>query len=300
MELAAGTHLAPAKINLALHVTGRRPDRYHTLSSLVAFATVGDRLTLEPAEADGFALEGPFAATLRESFTPGAPNSVLEALARMRVVARRHGRTIAPARITLAKHLPVASGIGGGSADAAALVRAAVAACPDLAVDFREAAEALGADVPMCVDCRAACVSGIGKTIEPVGDFPTIPAVLVNPGVPVSTPAVFRALEHRDNPPMPELPTFTGIHDVLEFLHATRNDLEPPAIRIAPTIAVATAALRYAGASFARMSGSGATVFGLFESDGAAGRAVGAIKDRHPGWWVAATSLGSVATGGSA
>lgn len=294
LVVAACGHLAPAKINLALHVTGRRPDGYHTLSSLVAFAGVGDHLAILPASVDSFETTGPFAVQLAGSLPPGERNIALAALDSVRGVIRLHGRDLGPLAIVLDKRLPVASGIGGGSADAAALIRLAVAACPDIEAPLLDAAIPLGADVPMCVGGRAARIAGIGETVEPIADFPDVAAVLVNPGVPVATPSVFRALTNRENPAMPETPAFDDVARLVDFLRKTRNDLEEPAVSLAPAIADARRVLESAGALFARMSGSGATVFGLFADGDQARAAAKAILEAHPRWWVAPTILGSM------
>ncbi|GGE14722.1 hypothetical protein GCM10011390_37310 [Aureimonas endophytica] len=144
----------------------------------------------------------------------------------------------------------------------------------------------------MCLAGRAARIGGIGESIEPLQDFPSVAAVLVNPGVPVATPLVFARLERRDNPPMPPLPKLADLGALLAYLEDTRNDLEPPAVALAPAIGAARAALVSGGAGFARMSGSGATVFGLFGDDAAAARAAAAIRAAEPGWWCVPTRLG--------
>lgn len=283
---------APAKVNLALHVTGRRgDDGYHTLSSLVAFTADGDRLKVAAARADAFMLTGAFADALH-ACAPG-DNLVVRALAAARAIAARAGMDFGPLAIRLEKTLPVASGIGGGSADAAALLRLVADACPELAGALRAAGLRLGADVPMCFDGVPALLEGIGDVATPLRRFPPLPCVLVNPGVPVATPEVFRRLSNRANPPLPELPAdgFAGRTALVGYLRATRNDLEAPAAEIAPAIAGVREALMTAGARFARMSGSGPTVFGLFETTGEAEAAAGVIAARQPRWWIMPTRL---------
>lgn len=282
---------AAAKINLALHVTGRRADGYHTLSSLVAFAEVGDRLSVAPAMADRFEVAGPFQGALASC--PAADNIVLKALAVARHVAERAERGLGPVAVALDKRLPVASGIGGGSADAAALLRLVADALPDLEGEIRAAAVTLGADVPMCFDGAPAFVEGIGERAMALPRFPGIACVLINPLTAVSTPDVFRGLRERVNPPMPPMPPagFATLDSLVGYLADTRNDLEAPATALVPPIADVTAALNGAGARFARMSGSGATVFGLFDSAGAAEAAAVAIAAACPGWWTVATRL---------
>jgi 4-diphosphocytidyl-2-C-methyl-D-erythritol kinase len=271
---------APAKVNLALHVTGRRADGYHLLDSLVAFADVGDDVIAEPGRGLSLQVEGPMAPGLAGE----GDNLVLRA---GRLLA---GQGTQGARLTLVKRLPVASGIGGGSSDAAAAVRALGrlwgATMPDGA-----ALTALGADVPVCMRARAARMRGIGEVIEPVA-LPPLDAVLVNPGVGVPTADVFRALASRDNPGLPALPDFADAGALVAYLRTCRNDLEAPAMAAAPVIGEVLAALRGSGALLARMSGSGATCFGLFPGTGAAAKAAGRISAERPGWWVAATVLG--------
>ncbi len=261
--------LAPAKLNLTLHVTGRRPDGYHLLDSLVVFLAIGDVVTLTP---------GPLSLDLTGRFAPGLTagpdNLCLHA-------ARLAGHE---ARITLEKNLPVASGIGGGSADAAAVLRALDARPKD--------SESLGADVPVCLAGRPTRMRGLGEILTPLPPLPELHVLLVNPGQGLSTPQVFQALERRDNPPMPDpLPAFPDRSALTAFLHACRNDLEAPAIRIMPRIAACLAAIRDQGAELARMSGSGATCFGLFASAAQAQAARDHIAGANPGWWVAASGL---------
>lgn len=275
---------ARAKVNLALHVTGRRPDGYHDLDMLVAFADVGDRITLAASETDGFVIDGPMAAGL----SADADNLVLRALRGVRELTGRRE----PLSIRLTKRLPVASGIGGGSADAAATLRG-LCRLYDLSTDdpaLAELALSLGADVPMCVAGRPARVAGIGERISPTTGRLSFGLLLVNPGVGVSTPAVFRALARRDNPPLPALPIFDDLDRLVAFLaEATRNDLEAPARDIAPIIGdVLEALATKTGVRLARMSGSGATCFGLFDTKAAAAAAGERLATDHPDWWIAA------------
>ncbi|MBC8129215.1 MAG: 4-(cytidine 5'-diphospho)-2-C-methyl-D-erythritol kinase [Rhizobiaceae bacterium] len=295
VRLAAQTVLAPAKINLALHVTGRREDGYHTLSSLVAFAEDGDGLSVAPAAHDMFAASGPFAPAL--AGCDPADNLVLRALSLARRVAETDGQEIAPLSLSLDKRLPIASGIGGGSADAAALLRLAGLVCPGIAPDLRAAALSLGADVPMCIDGVPALVEGIGEIGWALTRFPAIDCLLVNPGAGVATPEVFRRLKRRDHAPLPPLPPggFANPGALVAYLRETRNDLGDAAEEIAPEIAVARHELVAAGAVFARMSGSGATVFGLFEHREALMRAEGSLRAAHPRWWLCPTRLAGTA-----
>ena len=260
---------APAKLNLALHVTGRRDDGYHLLDSLVVFLTVGDVVTVAPGPLS-LTLTGPFAAGLAAD----PDNLCLRA-------ARLAGRDVA---ITLEKNLPVASGIGGGSADAAAVLRA-LGAQPRRPQD-------LGADVPVCLASRPMRMQGLGELLTPLPPLPPLHLVLVNPRLALSTPAVFKAMTRRDNAPMPDLlPDFPDASALIEFLAECRNDLQPPAIALLPQIADCLAALEAAGAALSRMSGSGATCFGLFADAAAAQAAADAIAAENPGWWVTASGL---------
>jgi len=278
---------APAKINLFLHVGDRRADGYHELESLVAFADVGDDLTLEPADALSLATDGPFAAQLAGE----RDNLVLRAA---RGAAMLAGHDL-PRRIQLTKNLPVASGIGGGSADAAATLRGFLLEWQreDFKLsDFVELAKTLGADVPVCFFGHSAWMYGIGDGIERV-DLPQLQAVLVNPGVSVATRDVFAKLDARSGVDKLHWPEgFADAGAVVAFLKTVGNDLEAPALSVAPAIGEALAALRAVqGAQIARMSGSGATCFGLFATRAEAGTAAARIAEHHPDWWVTAATL---------
>lgn len=274
---------APAKINLALHVTGRRADGYHLLQSLVSFTRAGDVLRLAPAEADRLTIDGPFAADLPG---PGDGQNLVErARDALRALAQARGLPAPPVALTLTKNLPVASGIGGGSADAAAALRGLARlwgmprdALPALALP-------LGADVPMCLSARPLVASGIGETLAPVA-MPALCLLLVNPLKPVATPVVFRALERRDNAPF-ALPA--TVADWPALIAGFRNDLEAPAIRVEPAIATVLAALSATGARLARMSGSGATCFALFDDAAGAEKAAATLRRAHPDWYIEAT-----------
>jgi 4-diphosphocytidyl-2-C-methyl-D-erythritol kinase len=280
---------APAKVNLALHVTGQRPDGYHLLDSLVAFADVGDWVTLGIAGTNDFLVSGPEA----DAVPMDATNIVLR-------VADRFWRR-EPLAIHLEKNLPVASGIGGGSTDAAACYRGLRALSSGagsdtgvLPADDLKTLLALGADLPMCVIAQPARVRGIGEDIEPLKSFAPLHALLVNPRVAVSTPSVFKALVHRNGTGLGDLPR--GMPDaksVTHWLADQRNDLEPAAITLAPQIRLVLDAIRVTqGCSLARMSGSGATCFGLYDDGEAASSASAALRHQHPGWWIVPTILG--------
>ncbi len=280
---------APAKLNLALHVTGRRSDGYHSLEMLVAFADIGDELEAVAARKDTLTITGPFAAALGNSES----NLVLRALAAFR--ARWPGALPDGLAITLRKNLPIAAGLGGGSADAAAALRlfATIASDEVAFADLLAVAVSLGADVPMCLYSRPAEVRGIGEIVLPLKHFPACHVVLVNPLIPVVTADAFRRLEQRDNPGLP------GIADPLSrpaqlglWLRETRNDLEPPAIAMVPVIGELIARLgQTGGCILARMSGSGATVFGLFGSSAQAHQAAHDLRAHWPSFWVAAAPL---------
>jgi 4-diphosphocytidyl-2-C-methyl-D-erythritol kinase len=257
--------VAPAKINLTLHVTGQRADGYHLLDSLVVFADIGDRLWFTPAPAMGIEVTGPYA--------NGVPTDQRNLVWQAAVCAGWTGH------IRLEKNLPHGAGIGGGSSDAAAVLRA-----------FGGTAQAadLGADVPVCLSSAPQRMRGIGDVLEPLGPLPQLEIVLVNPAVVVPTGPVFAALHSKENPAMPaHMPAFSSAKALCDWLALQRNDLEPPACQIAPQIAQALEALE--GALLARMSGSGATCFGLFE-DGSEALAARIRRD-HPDWWVMAGKL---------
>lgn len=274
---------APAKINLCLHVTGRRDDGYHLLSSLVVFADIGDELGYEPSEDLSLDLTGPEAGGLAAE----PDNLVLRAA---RALAAEAGREPS-GRLTLTKRLPVASGIGGGSADAAAAMRLLARAWGvEMAAPARaRLALGLGADVPMCLAGRPAVAAGIGEELTPLPDMPGLDLVLVNPRRPVSTPAVFRARGGPFGDPVGPVPTVSRA-DLVGWLAARRNDLEEAARRVEPAIGKTLDLLaRQAGCRLARMSGSGATCFGIFDEGAAAQSAAAMIAAAEPGWWVRAT-----------
>lgn len=286
---------APAKINLTLHVTGRRDDGYHLLDTLVAFAPVGDRLTIQPGNILSLTVEGPE--------TAGVPADMDNIALRAAMMASQ-GRGAA---MVLEKFLPAASGVGGGSSDAAAAFRgmlcfgepgeapadSAWAMPPVIAETHARALLDLGADVPMCMLPKPLRARGIGEKLDFI-DLPPLPAVLVNPRIPVPTGEVFGRLATRDNAPMPEtLPAFSDAEALTGWLADQRNDLEAPAIDVAPAIAEVLATLRsLRDCALARMSGSGATCFGLFTSIEAGKAAVEALRKSHPDWWIAGGLLG--------
>ncbi|WP_164659400.1 4-(cytidine 5'-diphospho)-2-C-methyl-D-erythritol kinase [Tropicibacter sp. Alg240-R139] len=267
--------LAPAKVNLSLHVTGRRDDGYHLLDSIVVFADFGDRLRLTPGDTLSMTVDGPFA--------PGVPaddrNLVWQALEG----AGWFGS------VDLYKALPHGAGIGGGSSDAAMALRLLA----DLGSTIPDGLPlSLGADVPVCMHARAARMQGIGEQVKPL-NLPRLPALLVNPGVAVPTGAVFSGLESRDNDPMPDhIPNFSGVEGCADWLSGQRNDLELPAVQVASVIERVLADLRSTrNVLMARMSGSGSTCVALYPTMKAAHFAAYIIGAEHPDWWCVATEL---------
>jgi 4-diphosphocytidyl-2-C-methyl-D-erythritol kinase len=283
--------LAPAKVNLTLRILGRRPDGYHKLESLVAFARVGDRLEFAPGEALALDVRGPFAAAAGGL----ADNLVLKAARSLAGLADGLGL----GRFALVKELPVAAGLGGGSADAAAALRL-LARANGLAPDdprLSDAARATGADVPVCLDPRARVMGGIGEVLSAPLALPPLPAVLVNPGVPLATKDVFAAFASGARTSAAAVDVtparFKSIDSTLDALAGGTNDLEPAAIALCPAVVAVLAALAATpGCRLARMSGSGATCFGLYPSEAAAEAAARALAEAHRDWWVRATLLG--------
>jgi 4-diphosphocytidyl-2-C-methyl-D-erythritol kinase len=282
---------APAKVNLTLHVRGRRADGYHDLESLVAFAGVHDLLTLEPADELSLVIDGPGAGAIG----PLVDNSVLKAA---RLLAQ-NAPGLRAGRFRLVKRLPAAAGVGGGSADAAAALRL-LARLNAMALDdarVRAAAEATGSDVPVCLDPRARMMRGRGELVGPPIALPSLFAVLVNPGVALSTPAVFReiGLAPGETSPFgqhPDILSGEAFEELAPKLRKARNDMEDAASVLAPVVGHVLAVLAAApGARLARMSGSGATCFALFADCRRAARAARTIRRDHPGWWVRPTLL---------
>ena len=285
------TSRARAKINLTLHVLRRQSDGWHEIESLVAFAGLADHLVFAPAEQLALTIAGPSQAGLG----PADDNLVLRAVRQLgeRVERLRVGR------FHLTKILPVASGIGGGSADAAAALRL-LAAANDIARDdprLLEAAAATGSDVPVCLDAKARMMGGRGERLGPLLDLAPLFAVLVNPGLPLETKAVFArmGLSPGEALGLGRHPAIVGGMErkqLLQALGRARNDLEDAASVLLPVIGHQVAVLSAArGCRLARMSGSGATCYGLFDDRRAAAAAAAVIRRDHPEWWVHATTL---------
>jgi 4-diphosphocytidyl-2-C-methyl-D-erythritol kinase len=283
---------APAKINLALHVTGQRADGYHLLDSLVVFTALGDTLAFETADADALVIDGPYAGALATE-NPET-NLVIKAREALRAHCAPAGHPCPAVLVRLTKNLPIASGIGGGSSDAAAALLGLaehwnVKTAPGA---LGLAGLGLGADVPMCLLGKPLFAKGIGDEISLASPFPALHLVLVNPGLEVSTPAVFNALLSKTNKPLSLHANLSSIQGLCQWLSAQRNDLQNPALILQPVIRDAIYALSERGALVARMSGSGATCFGIFPSAQAATSAAKAIGERHTDWFVRATQSG--------
>ena len=286
MSADAIARFAPAKINLYLHVTGRQEDGYHELDSLVVFADIGDWVRARPAAQTALKITGPHASGLDS----GRDNLVMRAA---HALASRIGGA-ETAALELEKNLPVASGIGGGSADAAATIKALARLwkMPPGLHDLSGLALDLGADVPVCLGGLPSYMSGVGQKLELAVGLPDLPAILVNPGVAVSTPQVFKArsgefsrVEWLDDVP-------GDVKGMAGVLAARRNDLTDAAIKLTPVIADVLSLLeRTQGCLLARMSGSGATCFGLFGSEAEARAAATALRAKRTNWWVASTIL---------
>lgn len=263
---------AAAKINLSLHVIGQRKDGYHLLDSIVGFADFGDNLTFEKADKTSLTITGPFA----QSVPSDRSNLVLQA-------AEMMGCSV---KITLEKRLPPASGIGGGSADAAATLRG-MSRLFEVAIPPIDDLVALGADVPVCMSPIFQRMQGIGEVLSPI-DMPPLPAVLVNPLKQVSTAKIFQALPSKSNPQI----DINQKVAVWEWLRTQRNDLEPVAAAIEPRVKACLEHLSETDAEIVRMSGSGATCFALYKDQDKARQATVRISKAQPFWWIQTVTLG--------
>ena len=280
---------ARAKVNLTLRVLGRRADGFHELESIVAFAGVGDILELTPAPSPAVSVTGPFAAAI------DGENLVGRALA----LLAEADPGLVLGHISIDKSLPVAAGIGGGSADAAAALRLIARANPGraTAVDWRAIASRLGSDVPVCFADQACRMTGRGEMLAPIAGFPPLPAVLVNPQAPVPTDKTRQVFTRLAAPlllatPHPGLPFPSTVKDWLALLRNSTNDLQPAATSVIPAIAQVQYALeREAPAGIARLSGAGPTCFALVPTQKEAEALATRIAARYPLWWVRATTL---------
>ena len=278
---------APAKLNLYLHVVGRRFDGYHLLDSLVAFAEIGDEISAEPAPSLSLAVDGPYAGGLSDAPRDNLVWRAAELLA-------AHAGRPAAAALTLSKNLPVASGIGGGSSDAAAALKAlnAVWRIGLAEADLARLGAALGADVTVCVGARAAWLGGIGEEVTPSATLPEVTALLVNPGVALPTPTVFKARQGPFSAAARVDAMPADAAGLAALLAARRNDLTAAAVGLVPVIGeVLDRLATLEGALIARMSGSGATCFALFAEAAAAAAAGAVLRAERPGWWIATGRL---------
>lgn len=286
--------IAPAKINLYLHVTGRRDGGYHELDSLIAFTDFGDEIRIEPCDSFAFNVEGPFANVFKDSEKDASPNSGNIAVKAAWGLSRAAKKNL-HVKITLIKNLPLAAGIGGGSADAAAVIWG-LCKFWDLppASDFlNQLLLELGADVPVCFLCHPAKVSGIGEQLEQLDDMAELPVVVINPGKACPTANVFRTYTgaFKDNAPLPQL--LHEFDEVLSFLRTQDNDLFESASMTVPEIKNILLALKgKEGCALARMSGSGASCFGIYRTPDEAVKAANNIAQDNPDWWVKAGTLG--------
>lgn len=280
--------LAPAKINLYLHITGRRNDGYHILDSLVAFADIGDQVCLEPSAEFRFDIRGPFAGSFGAAEKDASPDSSNLAVQAAWALARSVRRN-PDVRVTLTKALPLGAGLGGGSSDAAAVLWGLSQwwGLPQNPPWLADLMLSLGADVPACMLCRPVRVQGVGEILMPAPAFPEIPLLLVHPGRPCATPKVFARYDRpfAAPPSMPECFGNTG--SLIAFLKTADNDLTEAALSLVPETGLVLEALRACpGVLLARMSGSGSACFALFENEMDRMDAAEAITRAYPGWWV--------------
>ena len=283
------TATAYAKLNLALHVTGQRADGYHLLDTFVAFADYGDELSVSITEQDSFTLSGRFGAGLPAD----GDNLVLKARDLLRAHFPQHNTPVA---IHLEKKLPVASGIGGGSSDAAtvlALLHKLWNIQPEQAL-LKQVCLQLGADVPMCLHGQlhggALIAKGIGEELQTLSALPVLPLLLVNDGTAISTPQIFKHLRKRDNPALPDIGTRHSQTDLCDYLKTSRNDLFQPAAEIAPQLPQIVKLLQDSGAEYAQMSGSGATCFGIYATLSEAQLAAEQLQQQNPHWFICAST----------
>ena len=284
------TAFAAAKVNLYLHVAPPTPDGYHPLASLMAFADVGDTVAVEPSDVLSMSIDGPFG----QGLSAGPDNLVLRAGA---ALLARAGRPGAGARLTLTKALPIAAGLGGGSSDAGAALRLlnALHGLGLSEAELESVAAEIGADGAACLRGRMLTAEGRGEILSPAPAMPPLPAVLVNPGAPSPTGAVYRAYDASGAPgaaDRPEPPPLTSVAAAAAWLATCRNDLEPPALMLEPRIARALDALKAEPEPLlVRMSGSGATCFCLTATREAAEALAARLAAAHPDWWVKACTL---------
>jgi 4-diphosphocytidyl-2-C-methyl-D-erythritol kinase len=287
-DCATISRLAPVKINLALHVTGKRENGYHELDMMVVFGDFGDRIRVQHTEQDEFTVSGYYA-----PFIPlNSDNLVLKARDLLR---EQNPLKCSPVHIHLEKKLPIAAGIGGGSSDAAASL-SALNELWQLNLPQEKLLELglqLGADVPMCLHSQQngspLIVRGIGEHLRVLEHFPSLHILLINDGTALATPAIFKNLQNRNNAPLPELSAFQTPNDVCNYLSTTRNDLFHPAELLAPQLQSHMDELKKLGADFVQMSGSGATCFAVFSSPELMNEVKLTIRQYHPDWFAVTT-----------
>lgn len=283
------TATAYAKLNFALHVTGQRADGYHLLDTLVGFCSYGDEIIVSPAKEDSFTLSGRFGTGL----PVGCDNLVLKTRDLLRAHFPQQSTAVA---IHLEKKLPIASGIGGGSSDAAAVLALLLKLWNILPEQklVEQICLQLGADVPMCLHGQrhggALIAKGIGEELQALPALPVLPLVLINDGTAISTPQIFKHLRQRENPALPQTYSFGSHTELCDYLKTTRNDLLQPATEIAPQLPQVLDLLRDNGAQYVQMSGSGATCFGIYATLSAAQEAAEHLQQQNPHWFICATA----------
>jgi 4-diphosphocytidyl-2-C-methyl-D-erythritol kinase len=290
MDSSAFSLTAHAKVNLALHVTGQRDDGYHLIESLVAFTDFGDQISAELSDENSFEIYGPFANAL---YSDQSNNLIIKARDALVEFAKYYDLSTTPVSIRCEKNLPVASGLGGGSADAAAALNILIKlwALDISDDDLEKIALSLGADVPMCLKSQPLVATGIGEDIKLVTPFPQSNIVLVNPMVEVSTPVVFKALQSKQNAPLSSNFEINSFEQLICLIEQNRNDLQIPAMNHCCEISDCLEVLLQTKPACARMSGSGASCFALYENKTDAQKAEKMIAKNHPNWFVQSTHL---------
>lgn len=290
MDSSAFSLTAHAKVNLALHVTGQRDDGYHLIESLVAFTDFGDQISAELSDENSFEIHGPFANALNSD---QSNNLIIKARDALVEFAKDNDLSTTPVSIRCEKNLPVASGLGGGSADAAAALNILIKlwALDISDDDLEKIALSLGADVPMCSKSQPLVATGIGEDIKLVTPFPQSNIVLVNPMIEVSTPVVFKALQSKQNAPLSANFKIDSFEQLICLIEQNRNDLQIPAMSHCSEISDCLDVLLQTKPACARMSGSGASCFALYENKTDAQKAEKMIAENHPNWFVQSTHL---------
>lgn len=279
---------APAKLNLYLHITGRLDNGYHLVDSLIGFVDIGDQIKIEPATDFELQIEGPFACTFNAKEKDSSPHSA-NIVAQAAWLFAQYAKKVPNIKVTLTKNLPLAAGIGGGSTDAGALIWGLMEiwGIPPSTHYLPELLKTLGADVPVCLHCEPARVRGIGDIIEPAPAMPEIPIVLINPGKPCPTGNVFRLYDKKFRNEVTLPKSFDSLTALVGFLYEQGNELEDSAKETVPEIANVLHALSVqSGCMLARLTGAGATCFGLFETQETAQAATRTIREENPDWWV--------------